>query len=142
MPCNSSICGENAKCHMGNNSLMCVCLNGYVGDPYLKCTEERYHLGVSGTFSTLRQQSDAVVCKCLPGYVGDPYLCCHPECARNSSCALNRACIRNKCIDPCPGLCGTNAECVMNNHAPICSCQEEHTGNPYSSCSLIAVKQS
>lgn len=36
---------------------------------------------------------------------------CRPECVLSSDCPSDKACIRNKCKDPCPGVCGLNAEC-------------------------------
>jgi hypothetical protein len=44
--------------------------------------------------------------------------------------------VRNKCVDPCPGTCGLNAECRVVNHAPSCSCLPGYTGNPLNSCHL------
>ena len=31
--------------------------------------------------------------------------------------------MQQKCRDPCPGLCGANAECRVTNHNPICNLQ-------------------
>ncbi|KAK1117042.1 hypothetical protein K0M31_017089 [Melipona bicolor] len=47
-----------------------------------------------------------VMCTCLPEYRGDPYYGCRPECVQNPDCPLDRACNRNKCFDPCTGVCG------------------------------------
>jgi len=41
-----------------------------------------------------------------------------------------------KCGDPCPGACGTNALCQVINHSPVCECHPGHVGNPYHSCRL------
>lgn len=73
-------------------------------------------------------------CSCLPEYQGDPYTGCRPECVLNSDCDLPRACIRNKCVDPCPGTCGQNAQCNVYNHIPMCSCLPGMTGNAFLSC--------
>lgn len=54
----------------------------------------------------------------------------------NSECTRDKACINNKCRDPCPGTCGLNAECVVNNHAPSCLCIAGYTGNPAVACRL------
>lgn len=48
-------------------------------------------------------------CTCLLEYYGDPYTGCRPECVQNSECDRSKACINNKCKDPCPGVCGVNA---------------------------------
>lgn len=50
---------------------------------------------------------------------------------------MNKACIRNKCQDPCPGTCGINAFCTVSNHIPICTCLNEYTGDAFRLCSLI-----
>lgn len=47
---------------------------------------------------------------------------------------MDRACIGNKCANPCPGTCGLNAECIVSNHAPSCFCIEGYTGNPAVAC--------
>lgn len=81
------------------------------------------------------------VCTCLPEYRGDPYFGCQPECVQNSDCPLNRACSNNKCVDPCPNICGRNAECNVVNHIPMCSCIADYQGDPFSSCQPIARKK-
>lgn len=45
-------------------------------------------------------------------------------------------CVQNKCRDPCPGMCGQNAECAVVNHQPFCTCRTGFTGDPFSFCSL------
>lgn len=77
------------------------------------------------------------ICTCLPEYQGDPYIGCRPECVLNSDCPRDKACIRNKCIDPCPGTCGQNADCNVNNHIPMCSCPQGFSGNAFILCSQI-----
>lgn len=73
-------------------------------------------------------------CTCLPEYQGDPYSGCRPECVLSTDCPRNRACIRNKCADPCPGTCGQGATCDVVNHIPICSCPQGTSGNPFVQC--------
>lgn len=90
-----------------------------------------------GANSICKEQNGAGSCTCLPDYFGDPYTGCRPECVTNSDCPRERACTGNKCIDPCPGTCGINAECFVANHAPSCNCLPGYTGNPLSSCQLI-----
>lgn len=74
-------------------------------------------------------------CTCLAEYQGDPYVGCRPECVLNTDCPLNRACLRNKCVDPCVGTCGQSAICNVYNHVPMCSCPVGMTGNAFLSCS-------
>ena len=87
------------------------------------------------------QCRDAGVCTCLPGYHGDPNYGCRPECLQNPDCPNNRACINSKCEDPCPGVCGQNAECLVVNHIPMCSCPTGMTGNAFLSCAIADGKQ-
>lgn len=37
-------------------------------------------------------------------------------------------------MDPCPGICGRNAECNVINHVPSCGCIKGFTGNPFDQC--------
>lgn len=74
------------------------------------------------------------VCECVPGYYGNPNTGCKPECTINTDCSRDRACSNNKCVDPCPGICGYQAICHTNNHSPICSCPDKMIGNPYQEC--------
>lgn len=77
------------------------------------------------------------ICSCLPEYQGDAYRGCRPECVLNNDCPRNKACIRNKCADPCIGTCGQNAECAVINHIPMCSCNSGYTGNALVICSKV-----
>ena len=75
-------------------------------------------------------------CSCQPTMIGSPPNC-RPECQVNSDCRSSQACIGNRCIDPCPGLCGDNAACRVTNHVPICVCQPGYFGDPFVQCRLI-----
>lgn len=46
----------------------------------------------------------------------------------------NKACIREKCMDPCPGSCGLDAHCSVMNHIPSCICPEGFIGDPFTNC--------
>jgi hypothetical protein len=89
-----------------------------------------------GANAVCKERNGAGSCTCLPEYTGDPYAGCRPECVLNTDCDRAKACVRNKCVDPCPGTCGLNAECRVVNHAPSCGCLPGYTGNPLSSCHL------
>jgi len=52
----------------------------------------------------------------------------------SSECAQDKACVNQKCVDPCPGTCGLNARCQVVNHNPICSCSAGYTGDPFVRC--------
>lgn len=92
-----------------------------------------------GANAKCTERNGAGACKCLPEYFGDPYLECRPECVLNSDCSRNTACVNNKCKDPCPGVCGNNAECYVANHSPSCSCFSGYTGNPSVACYEIPI---
>jgi hypothetical protein len=91
-----------------------------------------------GANAQCREQNGAGSCTCLPDYIGNPYEGCRPECVLNTDCPSNRACIRNKCQDPCPGTCGQNADCQVVNHLPSCTCRQGFTGDPFRFCNVIA----
>ena len=67
-------------------------------------------------------------CFCREGFFGDPYKGCRRECESDNDCNRNLACVKNKCSDPCPGVCGVNAQCVVLNHIPNCKCYDGMTG--------------
>ena len=76
-------------------------------------------------------------CTCLPEFQGNPYAGCRPECVLNSDCPRDKACLRNKCENPCGGACAINALCNVVNHVPMCSCPPNMSGNPFSQCLVI-----
>lgn len=91
-----------------------------------------------GSNSNCKELNGQAICSCLPEYSGSPPQC-RPECVINAECAYNRACANRKCVDPCPGACGKNAECNVFNHYPICSCKQGFTGNSHYQCYPIPV---
>ena len=40
-PCFTHSCGQNAECKVKNHRALCVCLYGFVGDPYTLCEERK-----------------------------------------------------------------------------------------------------
>lgn len=90
-----------------------------------------------GSNARCRSENGYPLCQCAPEYFGNPYEGCRPECLTSSDCTMNKACIRNKCQDPCPGTCGINALCSVSNHIPICSCPQGYSGDAFRLCSLI-----
>lgn len=92
-----------------------------------------------GTNAQCKTQNEAINCVCPSSYVGDPYISCRPECVLNTDCPRDKNCLQNRCVDPCVGTCGLNADCRVSNHIPICSCKESYTGDPYGSCRPIPV---
>lgn len=94
-----------------------------------------------GPNSQCREINGQAVCSCRPSYVGSPPSC-RPECVVSSECPRDKACMNQKCVDPCTNTCGQNAICHVINHSPICSCRPSYTGDPFTFCSRIPRKQS
>lgn len=88
-----------------------------------------------GPFATCRDSGYAGVptCTCMDNYIGSPPNC-RPECTVDSDCGSNRACLRQKCRDPCPGSCGIGAQCLVVNHMAVCLCSKGYTGDAFVSC--------
>lgn len=89
-----------------------------------------------GVNAICRERDNIAICQCTSNYIGNPYLACRPECVINPDCQSNLMCLRNKCINPCAGVCGRNAECSVVNHQPMCTCLPGYTGNPFATCSI------
>ncbi|KAL1451865.1 hypothetical protein WDU94_006201 [Cyamophila willieti] len=123
---------------------MCSCPPGTTGSPFVQCkpiqNEPVYtnpcQPSPCGPNSQCREVNHQAVCSCLPNYFGSPPAC-RPECTVNSDCPLDKACVNQKCVDPCPGSCGQNANCRVINHSPVCSCKPGFTGEPRIRCSRI-----
>lgn len=135
-------CGFNTECRVQNHIPICSCKQGFTGDPFTQCFEiyqEPIPKQPSDPCIECGSNTDCNngVCTCLPDYLGDPYSGCRPACVLNVECAPNKACINNKCKDPCVQICGTNAICTTINHVPTCSCPPEMSGDPFVSCRVI-----
>lgn len=76
------------------------------------------------------------VCSCAPNYIGSPPYC-RPECIMNQECPHNKACIQEKCQNPCTKSCGLNAKCDVVNHTPFCTCEPGYEGDAFISCTRI-----
>ena len=163
-PCPGS-CGFSARCSVINHTPICTCLEGYTGDPFTNCIPNPPPRKISISHSVFNQRlihsiiwlakepvhddpcnpspcgSNAQclngICTCLAEYHGDPYSGCRPECVLNSDCSRDKACIRSKCVNPCPGTCGQDALCDVINHIPMCSCPPGLTGNAFVACRPI-----
>lgn len=159
-PCPGS-CGVGALCVVMNHTPVCTCVEGYTGDPFTNCYPKppepqskllltpkvfedyikRLLLGppmhsdpCDPSPCGSNAQCSAGTCTCLFDYQGDPYVGCRPECVVSTDCSVNKACVRQKCQNPCPGTCGQNAECNVLNHIPMCSCPPGLTGNAFIQC--------
>lgn len=141
-----SACGINAQCKTISHSPMCFCESDYTGDPFTSCKLKDFQViekqtpcipSPCGPNAECKEHNSAGSCSCLPEYIGNPYEGCRPECTINTDCVQNKACIRNKCQDPCPGTCGQSATCVVVNHLPSCSCPSGYAGDPYRRCDIL-----
>ena len=94
-----------------------------------------------GSNALCSNRNGAASCQCIQDYFGDPYVACRPECSINADCPSDKACQRLKCVDPCPGLCGINAQCKVINHIPTCTCNEGYIGDPFTSCRLKPIRK-
>lgn len=161
-PCPGT-CGQNAECQVVNHLATCNCLTGYNGDPYSVCriivNEPRKDFlslwknvfliiggflavpvyvnpcqpSPCGPNSQCREINEQAVCSCLAEFIGSPPAC-RPECTSSSECPADKACVNRKCVDPCPNVCGQQAECRVRNHNPICTCISGFTGDPFTRC--------
>lgn len=141
-PCPGS-CGHKAECRVLTHSAMCYCPSGLTGDPFTQCVRQQEpptevvipcSPSPCGPNALCHIRSSLSICQCLPDYYGNPYEACRPECLRNSDCSADKACQNQKCIDPCPGTCGHNAQCQVINHIPNCACLTGYHGDPFRQC--------
>lgn len=139
-PCPGA-CGLNTECNVISHIPNCKCQEGYIGDAFLSCQlaptpklDEPEDPCQSNPCGTNAVCSGEGVCTCLADYQGDPYTACMPECVLNSECSKDKACVSQKCRDPCPGTCGANAICEVFNHIPMCHCPQHMSGNAFVSC--------
>ncbi|EDW38768.1 GL14154, partial [Drosophila persimilis] len=139
----------DAVCSVINHTPLCACIDGYIGNPFTKCSpkppeptspppvaDDPCNPSPCGSNAVCRNGQ----CSCIPEYQGDPYVSCRPESVLNTDCPRDRACVRNKCIDPCPGTCGVNALCEVTNHIPICRCPDRTSGNAFFECRPVPAK--
>lgn len=156
-PCN---CGQNALCRIKEHKPVCTCEQGYDGNPEIGCVK----IGCSsndecsgqnvcknrqcipacqadscGTRAECSGINHRAVCDCPPGFSGDPKLSCvRLECRSDSECPLDKACINNKCENPCEktAVCDIKEVCNVYNHRPECSCPPGFVNDPVKGCIL------
>jgi hypothetical protein len=157
-------CGFNAICTVINHTPACSCSERDTGDPFTNCYPKppprktffsflKFSLksNISNISHSAKEpprddpcnpspcgpnaQCSNGICTCLPEYQGDPYSMCRPECVINNDCPRDKSCVRNKCVNPCPGPCGQNAICDVINHISMCSCPPGTSGNAFVQCS-------
>lgn len=147
-PCPGT-CGLNSECRVISHTPNCVCLAGFTGDPFNQCSlalvqhediRSPCQPSPCGANAICREQNGAGACICKPDYLGNPYEGCRPECSLNTDCPSNKACINNKCQDPCPGTCAIYAVCQTVYHVPTCTCNNGYTGDPFRFCTPVRVE--
>ena len=94
-----------------------------------------------GINADCQERNNAASCKCIADYIGNPYIECKPECVVNAECPRDKACVNQKCKDPCPGVCGAYAYCTATNHNAICQCEPGYTGNAFVACQRITTRK-
>lgn len=154
-PCYPSPCAQNGICRVVNGAASCqypecvqnedcslskACFNQKCGDPCLEAC------GIDAICNVVNHKA---VCSCPRGFVGSPFQQCsklaeplpRPECTSDDECSIDKACINQKCINPCTnGICGQNAECRVQTHRPVCVCRNGFTGNARSACYEIGCR--
>lgn len=115
-------------CRVQNHLANCECPPGYTGNSFEGCVkvieQPIVHEPVDPCIPSPCGRNaicEKGQCRCTPEYQGDPYSPngCRPECIVSSECAPSKACIRNRCVDPCVGICGQGAICETFNHGNI-----------------------
>ena len=94
-----------------------------------------------GINADCQERNNAASCKCIADYIGNPYIECKPECVVNAECPRDKACVNQKCRDPCPGVCGAYAYCTATNHNAVCQCEPGYTGNAFVACQRITTRK-
>ncbi|XP_023336883.1 neurogenic locus notch homolog protein 1 [Eurytemora carolleeae] len=159
-PCGPTFCGgnpccaSNANCRGVDHKAECSCPPGMEGDARYECrissgSNRNVGFGSSGSICEPNPcGNDAVctpgsdntgrsrpVCTCPRGFRGNALASCtRGECLHDTECPQHLACFDYRCQDPCNGACGTNSECQVKNHGPICACPTGYQGNPLTSC--------
>ena len=103
-PCTGS-CGQNAVCKVVKHNAVCICSEGYEGDPFTLC------------------KISAPICKILLNL---------SELGINNLLIVATEIV--PIATPCtPSPCGPNSECRERNGAGACYCHVGYEGNPYDS---------
>lgn len=148
-PCPDA-CGINTECRVIKHNPICSCKQGFTGDPFSVCSviienEPTENEPINPCFPSpcglnaqCRNIGGIPSCSCIVGFFGSPPNC-KPECALNTDCSNDKACISMKCQNPCLGSCGLNALCNVIQHVPVCSCPSGYNGDPFAICNIKPV---
>lgn len=146
-PCvNEHFCARNAICTVQNHIPNCQCPDGFTGDPFTQCriydepkqpSNPCYPSPCGNNAQCREGPNNQPICSCLPNMLGSPPNC-KPECITNSECDLSKACQNRRCVNPCDsGTCGINANCKVISHSPVCRCNQNYEGDPFTRCNPI-----
>lgn len=141
-PClyNGSPCGINALCKVSGHRAVCLCPEGYQGEPSQECyqleclrhedceptkrcsddgvcTNPCLQHGVCGFNAQCRVVDRTAQCSCPPGHYGNPKINCKPG---------TDECLRRPC--------GVNAKCRETAGGFECSCAPGCYGDPHQVC--------
>ena len=138
--CTKNNCGEKALCRVSDHRALCLCPEGYQGEPTVKCMKFECQTnddcdndkkcvsgscknpclerGVCGINAQCRVENRHGLCSCLPGYFGNPRVECQQT--SQSSCKTDS--------------CGINSYCMETNTGHECKCQVGCQGDPYRGC--------
>lgn len=156
-PCS---CAPNAECRIKDHKPVCTCEQGFDGNPEIQCVRIGCQLDdqCSSTHSCINRQcvpacaadgsscgqqaecfgiNHHAVCECLPGFTGNPNTACTVVgCRSDTECPTDKACINEKCENPCERMasCGRSEVCRVYNHRPECSCPPGLITGPDGQC--------
>lgn len=113
-------CGDQAVCEAILHRPVCKCPIGWAGNPHIECFT-----------------CESILClRLLHSRFSKYYFL--DECQVNADCPLDKACVSNKCINPCRQTsCGDRAECKVDYHQPRCVCPPGLQGNPIVKCVAV-----
>ncbi|KAF2352426.1 hypothetical protein FHG87_016821, partial [Trinorchestia longiramus] len=156
-----SLCGHNANCKTISHRPVCQCPPGTTGNPTDKCialstelkTTPRPISGDSPIVSDTPVTPAAGIAFTPAPPIAEfpspspPELPYDPPkmpailppfviaCESNDECPMDNSCINMQCYDVCIlGICGTDAECKIAQHRPVCECPPGTTGDPLYRC--------
>lgn len=151
-PCSRNVCGIKATCKVLNHSPLCSCIPPLIGNPLFECYPQSgkyilllFHINILSNMTYLFTFIVIEIDPCSSSpcnYNGeckvrnDVAYCIYPECIINSDCPREKACLAQKCRDPCVNACGIDSICQTINHKPVCSCPSGFMGNPYIKCMI------
>jgi hypothetical protein len=127
---NNSLLRQNS---MQNSNKLCIVLPLVERPVVQNAPTDPCRPSPCGPNSNCVNRNGSPSCSCLPNMIGAPPNC-RPECVTHSDCPNDKACANQRCVDPCIGACGLNAECRVSLHIANCICRQGYTGDPFTNC--------